>query len=594
MSKEQRSESAVSHSEYIKEEEMAEENEAPKRVSRRQFVKGAAVGGAGVAAAGVLASCAPAATPAPAPTCPPTPTCPPAEECAPCAVPGVPETWDMETDVVVVGSGTGLAGALAAAVAGAKVIVLEKMAAAGGTTGISGGVIWIPNNSVMKAEGIEDSRENALTYLRLVAQGQADDEIIEAFADRGPEMADFVAANSPIVWGVSTIMGNGAEYHPEWPGAVYPVGRSLDPVSDVVGFKGPVLIQGLLDGCEAKGGEVLLESPAKRLITRLLPDGVQEVLGVVAESGGETINIKANKGVILAAGGIDWNFDMKKHFLRGPTPYTCGVPGDNGDGVLMAMAVGADLRNMNECWGFPVYKEEAEAKLAQKVPAALIAEFEAPSAGAIMVNRYGERFCNEASDYDSIWRSFFAWENWGALRYRNLPAYTIFDNKVRTNATIGGATADKPLPAWVKQADTLKGLAEALGVDPDGLEKTVSEFNENAKQGKDPQFHRGESYHDTAAAIVVEAMLAPLEESPFYGAEVAAGDIGTCGGARVNKNAQVLNPFGEVIPRLYCAGNNSGVGGPGASYGGGGGTVGPGMVFAYIAGQHVVTLDPWE
>jgi len=581
----------------MKENEMSEEKEAPKKLSRKDFVKGAAA----VAGVGALASCAPAATPAPGETAAPAPTCPPAAECPPCAVPGVPETWDKEADVVVVGSGTGLTGALAAAAAGAKVIVLEKRDVAGGSTGICGGACWIPNNSVMKAKGIQDSRENALTYMRLIAQGQADDELIVAFVDKGPEMLDFVAANSPMVWGEFEWTSGRAkslctEYHPDWPGSIDPPRcRGLAPYEDGKQQRGAGFIRALLAGCEAEGVELLLETPAKRLIARMLPDGRQEVLGVVAESGGETINIKANKGVLLAAGGYEWNDEMKKRFLRGPARYALAAPGNEGDGILMAMAVGCDLANMNETWHMPFYVEPSEANYEAQIMSTPCAR---SLPGAILANRYGERFCNEASDYDSIWRSFLAWENWGDLRYRNLPAYSIMDEKYRTTYGIGGKAGD-PVPDWVKQANTLRELAAALGIDPDGLEKTVSEFNENAREGKDPQFHRGESIHDRgftgdAAIEGPGATLAPLETPPFYGAEVSTGDIGTCGGPRVNANAQVLTPFGSVIPRLYCSGNNSGVGGPGASYGGTGGTVGPGMTFAYIAGQDVVTLEPWE
>jgi len=548
-----------------------------KRITRREFIKGAAVTGGAIAGASMLGGCSSGA-----------------------ASPSMPKKWDKEADVVFVGAGCGLTGALSAAVAGANVLVLEKAVNAGGSTAISGGWSWVPNNSVMKAEGIEDSRENALTYLRLLAQGQANEELITTFVDKGPEMIDFVAQNSPIVWGIATGLFPAqppcTEYHPEWPGGV-PIGRSLVPhLEGKPGFGG-TLIEGLVKGVTAKGVEILCETPAKKLITRMLPDGRQEILGLIAESAGEEIAIRAKKAVVLTAGGYDWNFEMKKHFLRGPTPYATGVPTLTGDGIHMAMAVGADLRNMNECWGMPVYKGDAEEKNAKKAPAGLTLLLEKTKPGCIFVNRYGERFCNEAGDYDTIWRSFFTWENWGATGYRNIPAFVIFDNTVRTQFTIGGATADKPLPGWVKQADSLKALAEALGIDSAGLEKTVAAFNEQAKQARDPWFHRGESAYDRAWALGLagpESTLGPLEQSPFFAAEVAVSDIGTCGGPNVNALAQVLTPFGQVIPRLYAAGNNSGIGAPGASYGGGGGTIGPAMTFSYIAGQHAAALEPWK
>jgi succinate dehydrogenase/fumarate reductase flavoprotein subunit len=196
--------------------------------------------------------------------------------------------------------------------------------------------------------------------------------------------------------------------------------------------------------------------------------------------------------------------------------------------------------------------------------------------GCITVNRHGRRFFNEAASYDASWRAVYAWENFGELRDRNLPAFHVSDKKVKPTATVG-----------VHQADTLAELAGLLGIDPPALEDTVAEFNENVLQGSDPHFHRGESRYDTQYGPT----LAPLDKPPFYGVEVAPADLGTCGGARVNANAQVLDPFGKVIARFYAAGNSSGVGGPGAGYGGGGGTIGPAMTFAYIAGVHAAGLE---
>jgi 3-oxosteroid 1-dehydrogenase len=511
----------------------------------------------------------------------------------------MPDKWDMEADVVVVGSGTGLTGALAAAVQGSEVIVLEKLGIPGGSTIMSGGWVWIPNNPIMRAEGIHDSRENALTYVRLIAGDQSEDEIIETFVDEGPKMVEFVAANTPIKWGIAQGLFQAAEpcteYHPEWPGAV-PVGRSLCALVDGQPGRGPALIQALLEGARAKGVKFYYNTPARQLIIRENPAGEREVIGLLAEQGGREIFIKARQGVLLTAGGFDCNQEMKKSFLRGPTPYWTGSMGLTGDGILMAMAVGADLRNMNECYGMPVYKEEAERRNAQGQAASLSFLLEKSKPGAIMVNRYGERFCNEASDYDSLWRSFFAWENWGMIGYRNIPAYAIFDGSVREKYTICGVAKDQPLPDWVKQANSLRELAAMMGIDPDGLERTVREFNEFAKNGKDARFHRGESLYDRAWATPLEgiqATLGPIENPPFFAAEIAPGDIGTSGGVRVNKHGQALDVLGRPIPRLYAAGNNSGVGGPGVGYGGGGGTIGPCMTFAYLAGKHAAGLPRW-
>jgi len=493
-------------------------------------------------------------------------------------------TWDREVDVVLVGTGTGLVGGLVAATAGLEVVALEKRSVVGGSTGHSGGVAWIPNNDAMAAEGIEDSRENALTYLTQLAQEQADPELLEAFVDGGPAMLRFVEANSNLRFRVSTIMGDNADYHPEWPGAVQK-GRSVEPITDRAGLLGPELIEGLRQAYEKAGGEILLETPAGRLIMEEDASGARAVVGVEATRNGVPYRIRARRGVHLAAGGFEWDFEMKRHFLRGPTVYTLGASGNDGDGIRMAMAAGADLRNMNEVWGISVYAGEAEPVVEHRMGATLNAEIEKRSAGSIVVNSRGERFHNEAADYDTTWRSYHTWENWGDLGYRNLPAYLLFDSSVREKGKIAGMTAEMPLPDWVSEAPSLTELADKLGIDSEGLTRTVARFNVYAEDLRDPDFHRGESSYDRYGQPDKRITLGPLEKAPFYGAEIAAADLGTCGGARVNARAEVLDPFGNVIPGLYASGNNAGVGSPGTSYGGGGGTIGPAMAFAYLAGR---------
>ncbi|MFP8873348.1 MAG: FAD-binding protein [Myxococcota bacterium] len=294
----------------------------------------------------------------------------------------------------------------------------------------------------------------------------------------------------------------------------------------------------------------------------------------------------------MAAGGFDWDFTMKRHFLRGMSPYPLGSRGNTGDGIRMAMQAGADLRNMNEAWGMTVYKAEAEAAKAQGVGPSLAAEVEKRAAGSIVVNRYGERFCNETADYDSTWRTYFSWENHDDLRQRNLPAFVIYDSRVRSNAAIAGQRAGDPLPNWVIERPTLEAIAKEFDIDSAQFTSTVEEFNEHARGGRDPRFQRGQSAYDRFGQDDPASVLAPVEEAPFFGAEIAVGDIGTCGGPRIDSLARVLDPFGQPIERLYASGNNAGVGSPGASYGGGGGTIGPALTFAYVAGGELGRAEP--
>ncbi|GAA4102425.1 FAD-dependent oxidoreductase [Zhongshania borealis] len=495
--------------------------------------------------------------------------------------------WDREVDVVVIGSGTGLCAALVCSSAGKEVIVLEKNSAPGGNTLVSGGVLWIPNNHVMAKNGIADSREQAMRYLRKLAQGQSDEALMEAFLDNGPEAVQFIEANTDITWRATQIPGidRVSDYHPEWDGAVLH-GRSIEPVTNnTQHMAGGHLVSSLLASAQKAGVKLFTEAPAVELVTQTLEDGSKKITGVVAEYQGRQMRIKVRIGVLVASGGFERNSTMKTHFLRGPSPYTLGTETNTGDGIRMGMAIGADLRNMNEIWGITVYKEDAEANGASRGGISLMAQFDRRTPGMICVNRYGERFCNESADYDSTWRSYHTWENWGDLRYRNLPAFHIFDHTSRERFGIFGRDNYQSLPDWIVKADSLSGLAKKLGIDEAGLITTVARFNRGARKGQDPDFHRGESAWDVYGTGEPSVVLAPLEQGPFYGAEVSPADLGTCGGLRVNHHAQVIDVFDRPIIGLYCAGNASGVGCPGASYGGGGGTIGPAITFSYIAGK---------
>ncbi|MBW2941365.1 FAD-dependent oxidoreductase [Zhongshania aquimaris] len=505
----------------------------------------------------------------------------------------VASDWDREVDVVVIGSGTGLCAALVCAKAGNDVIVLEKNSGPGGNTLVSGGVLWIPNNHVMAKNGLADSRNQAMAYLRKLAQGQSDETLMEAFLDNGPEAVQFIEFNTDITWRATQIPGidRVSDYHPEWHGSV-PYGRSIEPETDIIGhMAGGYLVSSLLVSAQKAGVELLTEAPATELVTRTFADGSKKVIGVIAEYQGQLLRIRVRNGVLIASGGFERNSTMKTHFLRGPSPYTLGTETNTGDGIRMGMAIGADLRNMNELWGITVYKGDAEINGAKRGGISLMAQFDRSTPGMICVNRYGERFCNESADYDSTWRSYHTWENWGDLRYRNLPAFHIFDHTSRERFGIFGRSKDQSLPDWIAKADTLSGLAKKLGIDEAGLNATVARFNMGAREGRDPDFHRGESAWDVHGTGDSSLVLAPLEQGPFYGAEVSPADLGTCGGLRVNSQAQVIDVFERPIEGLYCAGNASGVGSPGASYGGGGGTIGPAMTFSYIAGKALSALS---
>lgn len=501
------------------------------------------------------------------------------------------EHWDAETDVLVIGSGTGLLAALVAAKSGLRVAVLEKSPTIGGTTLVSGGMVWVPNNCEMAQAGMGDSREQALIYLERVAQGLTDNELLKAIVDNGPEMLDFVSRNTSICWRLSG-KSKVSENHPTREGTVncgrsVEVDRDDDPTTEGRHLHGggQILIDKLMETASELGIPILVSTPARQLIVEETPEA-KRVIGVLAEHDGKLLRIRARNGVLLASGGFERDADMKRHFLRGPSLYTGGAETNSGDGIRMAMALGADLRNMNSAWGITVYRADAEANGMNRGGFSLNAQLEMRHPGGICVNRQGQRFCNEAADYGANWRTYHTWQNRDAGGYLNIPAFQIFDHSVRRNFTIAECSASQTLPEWVIQADTLDELALTLRIDGKGFTETVKAFNRFASGGIDPEFHRGESPFGPYSCGA-ERTLKPLDEPPFYGVEVAPADIGTGGGVRVDGSARVIDVFGRAIAGLYASGNTAGVGTPGTLYGRGG-ALGAALTFAYIAGKSIV------
>jgi 3-oxosteroid 1-dehydrogenase len=536
--------------------------------------------------------------------------------------------WDKETDVLVVGTGgAGLVAALAARDAGASVIVLEKSATVGGTTAVSGGVVWVPTNHHMAEVGIADSREEALLYMKRLADGRGEDKLIETYIDQAPVMLRFVEKAASISF---TALGRYPDYHPEFPGGK-PGGRSLDPGlfdSNLLGDwkkhlrKSPIFGMTAMSVTEATDWGVFsspLKLPFKllaeryskgfvcygaalvgRLLKALLDQGVSPLLGVAArefiveegrviglraEQAGRELSIRAKKGVVLASGGFEWNPQLVQQFLGGVVTHPNSPPGNEGDGLKMAMSVGADLGNMNEAWWCPsvvIPGEEYEGRQLNRGDFAIRS-----MPHSIIVNRRGVRFVNEAQNYNDLMKPFFAFEP-GAYERPNLPAYLVLDQAFLDKYALLTIMPGQKPPDWLPRADTLEELSRKVGIDPVGLASTVARFNRFADEGVDRDFQRGESLYDKFYGDPEQKPspnLGALRKPPYYALQVHPGTIGTKGGARVTTSAQVLRVGGEPIPGLYAAGNV--IAAPaGSGYPGAGATIGSAMTFGYLAGRH--------
>lgn len=529
--------------------------------------------------------------------------------------------WDRVVDVVVVGSGgAALTAATLAHDAGAEVLILEKAGMLGGTTAVSGGGVWLPGNHLMAEAGISDSREDALAYIRRVAGGsEPDPELLEVFVDNAPRVLRYLEDHTPLKTHISPlpdyywpwgIPGNRPmparcveadpypvrKEMPEWAdrlvsrgtlmslGAATTLTEDLSPKTpelleelrrreaEDIRPKGAALIARLFKGLLERGAETMLETPARHIVV----DDTGDVVGVVVEHEGKPVRIGARKGVVLACGGFEWNSELVRAHI-GYDVKPLSPPNNVGDGLAMAMSAGAKLANMNSYWGTPVMFDPEISRDGELVP-----QFEwgrgAPA--SIVVNRKGKRFANEALPYNDFPKAFGIYDPEGVEFPNAGPGFMIFDRTVRDSQRILSMLPGQADPDWVVKADTVVELAERIGIDAPALEATVARYNDHAARGEDPDFRRHQ------LGLMSPGRVAPIERPPFYAVEIYPGTLGTNGGPQVDRNGQVRKLGGGVVGGLYAAGNTA-ANVFGWAYPSGGGTLGNGLVFGYLAGRHV-------
>ncbi len=524
--------------------------------------------------------------------------------------------WDNEVDVVVLGSGgAGLTAALTAAANGASVEVYEKAATVGGTTAVSGGIVWIPAHP-RSADG-ELPVEDAMDYLRAQSLGFMDDDLMETFVRTGAEMLDFVEAHSDLRFEVAEGF---PDYKPELPGGRPSGGRSLNAkpfelsqlgewrdritsfpadfsnvgidaetrarihasVDDESGdycVAGTALIAGLLKGLLEAGVTPQTNARAVELFADALG-----ITGVRIAQDGKDFNVRARRGVVLGTGGFEWDAKLVEAYLRGPMRGAVSPPNNTGDGLRMAMAHGADLANMGEAWWVPIVQLPGDTFQGQ--PRSRSVRLERTRPRSIIVNRAGKRFLNEAGEYNSMAGPFQYLDP--RHGYANDPAWIVFDSQHLKRYGFLGVDPDAPAPDWFSPSKDLAELGEKTGIDPDGLARTLDAWNDNVAHETDPDFGRGSSAYDgywgdDKASTTAGKTLGPIDTPPYYAVPVSIGAMGTKGGPRTDRDGRVLHVSGSAIPGLYAAGNAM-AGATGKAYGGAGGTLGPAMVFGYRAG----------
>jgi 3-oxosteroid 1-dehydrogenase len=532
-------------------------------------------------------------------------------------------TFDETADVVVVGSGAaGLATALTAAVGGARAIVLEKAAVLGGTTAMSGAGIWIPANHHMRAAGLDDSPDEALAYLRATAPPgwqNAEEALWQAFVAHAPPMLAFLEAQTPLRFELVQY----PDLYPDAPGGKArgrmlsplllqrsladpwrnrirssPVPRSLTfrdvnsgtvlraplrfaatmaprvlwrMLTGQVGM-GNALVVGLVKGCLDHGCDIRAGTSAQRLITE---EGTGRVLGVAARSEDRDFAIRALRGVVLATGGFEWDAAMREQHFPGPAGLIGSPRTNTGDGHRMATEAGAALARMDQANVFPATVTRYEGQ-----PHAFpLNELSPPH--CILVNRHGQRFVSESAPNPGV--ALDARDAAGLPLH--LPAWRIFDAQFAARNPLAMWLGRRQRD-WFRQAPTIPKLAQAVGLDPDALARTVARFNGFVRSGKDEDFGRGETAWERLTAPPTPGTnpyLGAIDQPPFYAAPCHRVILGTKGGPRTNARGQALRADGSMIAGLYCAGLTA-ANPIGTKAVGAGTTLGPCLTSGYICG----------
>ncbi len=558
----------------------------------------------------------------------------------------------QEYDVIVVGSGAaGMVAALTAAHQGLSAIVVEKAPHYGGSTARSGGGVWIPNNEILKRDGVRDTPELARTYLHTIIGDVVPAEKIDTYLDRGPEMLSFVLKHSPLklCW-----VPNYSDYYPETAGGKAS-GRSVEPKPfntkklgpDADGLEPPygkiplnvVVMQqdymrlnqlkrhprGVLRSLRVGARTMWSRATGKNLVgmgralIAPLRIGLQKagvpvrlntamtdlyveddvVRGVWVQPSDAPDNaepqlIRANRGVILGSGGFERNEQMRVKYQRAPitTAWTVGAKANTGDGILAAEKLGAALDFMEDAWWGPTVP---------LVDAPWFALSERNSPGSIIVNMTGKRFMNESMPYVEACHHMYGGQyGQGPGPGENIPAWLVFDQRYRDRYIFAGLQAGQRIPKkWMASgvivtAPTLDELTTKTGLPADTFNETVQRFNGFARTGVDEDFKRGESAYDRYYGDPTNKPnpnLGEISQPPFYAAKMVPGDLGTKGGVVTDVHGRALRDDGSIIEGLYVSGNASA---PvmGHTYPGPGGTIGPAMTFGYLAALHLASVTP--
>lgn len=551
--------------------------------------------------------------------------------------------WDREVDVVVLGAGpAGMAAAIVSKNEGLEPLILEKTDQVGGTGAWSVGMMWFVDTTPMRTAGFKDSAENARRYLSATVGNAAPSALQDAYVEQGRVALDYLLKHSDL----EVMAVNYPDYNPEIDGGMFgrahaplefdarklgpafkdiraplpafaPFGGMMLDLVDLMHFLavtrtfksfrhvmkrvsryGLDRLMGYHRGTRLVGGNALIARFYKTILDRKIEIWMRScatklilernaVVGAEVSRDGKCMRIRARRGVVIATGGYPGNLDMRRENSRKPTiERTLGLPSNIGEGISLGQSVGGRLDRNSEDTGFYVPMSELKAPGKEKV---LWAHFmlDRPMPGFIAVRRDGSRFINESVSYHAFTLGMF---NSGAI-----PAFLIADAAAIKKYGVGlilPGSGSRSLrrfeqAGYLHSGRTLHELAQKIGVDPLGLERTVKRVNQFASTGLDEDFGKGSTPYNRYKGDPTHTpnpCLGPIEHAPFYAVKLEPGDFGTSRGLVTGRHGEVFDQDNRPIQGLYACGNdmNSPVAG---HYIGAGITLGPALTFGYLAAQ---------
>ena len=554
-----------------------------------------------------------------------------------------------ECDVLVIGAGaSGLCAALTAAHYGLSVIVIEKEPVFGGTTAWAGGYMWIPRNPYAQRAGFVEDPGQAREYLHAELGTYYDQAKVDAYLASGPRMVSFLEANTRMRFvdasampdmhthlpGAATggrairpaaydgrelrslirqlrrpkdeltVLGMAIESGPDlWHfmnatrslrSALHVARRAMRQLIDFVFYgrsmhlvNGNAMVARLARSLHDLGVPILVEAPARRLIVEN-----DVVCGAEVRRAGQVVSIRARQATVLACGGFANDVARQRqlypHAPTGREHWSAAPMSNTGDGLRLGEDAGG-------------WVNDKLASAAGLTPVSLVPRkdgtfghfnhsIDRAKPGCIAVVKSGRRFVNEANGYHDVTQAMIA-----ASASTPAEAWLICDHRFQRRYGLGYS---RPVPfpnrglirsGYLKTSTSIAGLAEQCGIDAAALEATVDRYNQHARQGDDPEFHRGTTPYNRALgdpAHQPNPCVAPIERPPYYAVRMVPGSFSTFAGLQTDANAQVLDRAGRAIPRLFAVGNDM-ASVMGGFYPAGGINLGPAMTFGYVAGMEI-------